>query len=206
MTFSTSVKSANRDGDCKQRGKKGLLGNQEFRKGDSLWLSRKKGERDRSSGSGEERGRTKGCSAPVRKGVEEGEEWRKTGKEKKVHYGADTRTCGTLVRRWRKGVTPSGKGRFSIDGGGWGSLPTVGVLPALSEAFEDKEDELSARASGAVGGGLTDILGGLNGRTWAKRVNQITVLECKFNSDRHCVAHIAITTHNLIDSCEFSGW
>lgn len=50
--------------------------------------------------------------------------------------------------------------------GGWGSLPTVGVLPALSEAFEDKEEELSARASGAVGGGLAlDVLGGLNGRT-----------------------------------------
>lgn len=41
----------------------------------------------------------------------------------------------------------------------------MGVLPALSEAFEDKDDELSARASGAAGGGLADILGGLNGRT-----------------------------------------
>lgn len=51
-------------------------------------------------------------------------------------------------------------------GGREGGLPTVGVLPALSEAFEDKEEELSARARGAVGGGLAlDVLGGLNGRT-----------------------------------------
>lgn len=54
-------------------------------------------------------------------------------------------------------------GRFSGHDGG---LPTVGVFPALSEAFEDSEEELSARASGAAGGGLAfDVLGGLNGRT-----------------------------------------
>lgn len=35
----------------------------------------------------------------------------------------------------------------------------------LSEAFEDKEEELSARASGAVGGGLALVFGGVNGRT-----------------------------------------
>lgn len=47
-----------------------------------------------------------------------------------------------------------------------GTLPTVGVFPALSEAFEDNEEELSARASGAVGGGLALVIfGGLNGRT-----------------------------------------
>lgn len=48
-----------------------------------------------------------------------------------------------------------------------GGLPMVGVLPAPSEALEDKEEELSARARGAVGGGLTllEVLGGLNGRT-----------------------------------------
>lgn len=47
-----------------------------------------------------------------------------------------------------------------------GILPTVGVFPALSDVFEDNEEELSALASGAVGGGLAlDILGGLNGRT-----------------------------------------
>lgn len=44
-------------------------------------------------------------------------------------------------------------------------LPTVGVFPALSEALEDREEELSARARGAVGGGLAfDDLGGLNSR------------------------------------------
>lgn len=47
-----------------------------------------------------------------------------------------------------------------------GILPTVGVFPALSEVFDDNEEELSARASGAVGGGLALVfLGGLNGRT-----------------------------------------
>lgn len=41
----------------------------------------------------------------------------------------------------------------------------MGVLAALSEAFEDREEELSARARGAAGGGLAlDVLGGLNGR------------------------------------------
>lgn len=47
-----------------------------------------------------------------------------------------------------------------------GILPTVGVFAALSDVFEDNEEELSALASGAFGGGLAlDILGGLNGRT-----------------------------------------
>lgn len=42
----------------------------------------------------------------------------------------------------------------------------MGVLPALREAVEDNEEELSALASGAVGGGLAfAVLGGLNGRT-----------------------------------------
>lgn len=41
----------------------------------------------------------------------------------------------------------------------------MGVFAALSDAFEDREDELSARASGAVGGGLAlDVFGGLKGR------------------------------------------
>ena len=56
------------------------------------------------------------------------------------------------------------------------------MLPALSEAFEDKEEGLSARASGAVGGGLAlDVLGGLNGRTCMSRVNQIEMIsQCCF--------------------------
>lgn len=45
----------------------------------------------------------------------------------------------------------------------------MGVFPALREALDDSEDELSALASGAVGGGLAlAVLGGLNGRTWAE--------------------------------------
>lgn len=42
-------------------------GNKEFGKAHSLWLSRKKGERESSSGSGEEREGTTVCSAPERK-------------------------------------------------------------------------------------------------------------------------------------------
>lgn len=47
--------------------------------------------------------------------------------------------------------------------------PTVGVLLALKEVLELREEELSARARGAAGGGLElDILGGLNGRPCKK--------------------------------------
>lgn len=43
-----------------------LLGKQEFGKAVLLWLSRKKGKRESSSGSGEEREGVIVCSAPVR--------------------------------------------------------------------------------------------------------------------------------------------
>lgn len=85
----------------------------------------------------------------------------------------------------------------------------VGVFPALREALDDSEDELSALASGAVGGGglALAVLGGLNGRTCAERViiktgrekvyNQV-VVQC-FDTQRKS------RTHNLIDPCEFSS-
>lgn len=44
------------------------------------------------------------------------------------------------------------------------SLPTVGVVAALREFVEEIEEVLSARASGALGGGLAEWIGGLNGR------------------------------------------
>lgn len=73
MTFLASVKCMqSRDDDCKHHGKQCLVEEHEFGEADSLWLSRKKGERESSSGSGEERGGTKVCSAPVRRGVKEG--------------------------------------------------------------------------------------------------------------------------------------
>lgn len=52
-------------------------------------------------------------------------------------------------------------------------LPTVGVLEALREAVEDREEELSARARGAARGrlALDNVLGGLNGRTWLDHTN-----------------------------------
>lgn len=43
------------------------------------------------------------------------------------------------------------------------SLPKVGVDAALCEVMEEMEDELSALARGAKGGGLPET-GGLNGR------------------------------------------
>lgn len=44
------------------------------------------------------------------------------------------------------------------------SLPTVGVVAALRELVEEMEEVLSARANGAMGGGLAEWMGGLNGR------------------------------------------
>lgn len=45
------------------------------------------------------------------------------------------------------------------------SLPNVGVDAALCEVKEEREEELSARARGAKGGGLPET-GGLKGRVW----------------------------------------
>lgn len=47
------------------------------------------------------------------------------------------------------------------------SLPRVGVEAALSEVMEEIEEELSARARGAKGGGLPET-GGLKGRVWGR--------------------------------------
>lgn len=44
------------------------------------------------------------------------------------------------------------------------SLLTVGVVAALRELVEEIEEVLSARANGAMGGGLAEWIGGLNGR------------------------------------------
>lgn len=44
------------------------------------------------------------------------------------------------------------------------SLLTVGVVVALREFVEEMEEVLSARANGAMGGGLSEWTGGLNGR------------------------------------------
>lgn len=44
------------------------------------------------------------------------------------------------------------------------SLLTVGVVAALREFVEDIEEVLSARAKGAIGGGLAEWIGGLKGR------------------------------------------
>lgn len=41
--------------------------------------------------------------------------------------------------------------------------PTVGVVAALNELVDDIEEVLSARAKGAIGGGLEECMGGLKG-------------------------------------------
>jgi len=77
----------------------------------------------------------------------------------------------------------------------------VGVLPALSDAFEDKEEELSARARGAAGGGLAlDSLGGLNGRTWAEGVTAVNRARPPRGAS---TCSEGTSTHNLIDAREF---
>lgn len=45
------------------------------------------------------------------------------------------------------------------------SRPKVGVDAALWDVMEEREEELSARARGANGGGLPET-GGLKGRLW----------------------------------------
>lgn len=99
MTFLASVKCMQRRDDWQhsetpQKGGVSFTETRVWKKADSLWLSRKKGERESSSGSREEREGAKVCSAPVRRGVKEGrtEEWEEREK-----------VCGRLVRSWRKG-------------------------------------------------------------------------------------------------------
>lgn len=58
--------------DCNLGRMERLLGEREFGEADSL--RRKKGERESSSDTGEEREGTTGCSAPARRGVKEGRE------------------------------------------------------------------------------------------------------------------------------------
>jgi len=47
------------------------------------------------------------------------------------------------------------------------SLPKVGVDAVLCKVMEEIEEELSARAMGAKGGGLPET-GGLKGRVWTQ--------------------------------------
>lgn len=55
----------------------------------------------------------------------------------------------------------------------WARLPTVGVVAALSELVEEMEEVLSARARGAIGGGLDEWMGGLKGLDWRETKNKI---------------------------------
>lgn len=48
-------------------------------------------------------------------------------------------------------------------------LPTVGVVAALRELVEEMEEVLSARAKGAIGGGLEEWMGGLKGLDWREK-------------------------------------
>ena len=57
--------------------------------------------------------------------------------------------------------------------------PKVGVEAALCEVTEEMEDELSARAKGAKGGGLPDT-GGLNGRACKRYFEWVFTLDLIF--------------------------
>lgn len=66
--------------------------------------------------------------------------------------------------RFANTYTPSRKNGVTPDTDTESSLPTVGVDAALRELVEEMEEVLSARASGAKGGGLDEWVGGLKGR------------------------------------------
>lgn len=91
--------------DCKYHMKECLLGKQEFGKAVLLWLSRKKGKRESSSGSGEEREGEMVCSAPVRRGVKED---RKEGRKErgvirgKAHCIAETKAMWQVGEELKK--------------------------------------------------------------------------------------------------------
>ena len=71
------------------------------------------------------------------------------------------------------------------------------MFPALKEVFEDNDEELSARASGAVGGGLALFaLGGLNGPTWVNERNQHdSITKRKLSTALRVAQHTHTHTH-----------
>lgn len=87
-------------------------GNKEFGRAHSLWLSRKKGERESSSGSGEEREGATVCSAPARKrrGVRGG--WGEGGRGVRGEENcvAETKTMWQVGEELRKrGINSRGE-------------------------------------------------------------------------------------------------
>lgn len=58
------------------------------------------------------------------------------------------------------------------------SLPKVGVDAALCKVMEEMEEELSARARGAKGGGLPET-GGLKGRDWRQYTTTHSLITVK---------------------------
>ena len=55
------------------------------------------------------------------------------------------------------------------------SFPNVGVDAVLCKVMEEMEEELSARARGAKGGGLPET-GGLKGRDWRQHTAELVII------------------------------
>lgn len=79
-----------------EEGKKKEKKKRVWEKADSLWLSRKRGERVSRSGSREDRGGAEVCSAPVRKAVKEGKRGRT------AHYGGGKKVGDSFYAGLRK--------------------------------------------------------------------------------------------------------
>ena len=62
-----------------------------------------------------------------------------------------------------------GAGAHTPDTDTESSLPTVGVVAVLRELLEEMDEVLSARARGAMGGGLAECTGALDSRPWIER-------------------------------------
>lgn len=61
------------------------------------------------------------------------------------------------------------------------------MFAALREAEEDIEEMLSARAKGAVGGGLElEVNGGLNGLGWTQEYKGVLNRQSDFKNKKYC--------------------
>ena len=175
-----------------------FYGNKSLEKADSLWLSRKKGERESSSGSGEEREGAKVCLAPVRRGVKEGrtEEWEEREKVR-----------GRLVKSWRKGeeiVKEKGDCVYTQE---------------AEEAYQRwaccrrwaRHSRTRRRSSppGRVvqqeeGWRWMSWVGWTAVPEWKESIRMDDVIKYQISS-QCCASPTRIITHNFIDSCEFSS-
>lgn len=67
-------------------------------------------------------------------------------------------------------------------------------MAALRELVEEMEEVLSARAKGAIGGGLEEWMGGLKGLDWRETQNSTKL-------NKICTETFASNTENLAWTC-----